>query len=68
MPRNVGRDVRCSQCGGKLGLGVRSGNFWHGCWFVRLRFCSARCEGLYRLNRHERGDRSDTPVVRLTLT
>src|SRR5260370_25134306 len=40
MSRKVKRDVRCSQCGGKLGLGVRSRNLWHGCWREYLRFFS----------------------------
>ena len=56
MPRKVRRDARCSQCGGKLGLGVRARNLWNGCWWVRLRFCSLRCDGLYRLGRHEGDD------------
>ena len=42
--------------GGNWGLGVRARNLWNGCWWVRLRFCSLRCDGLYRLGRHEGDD------------
>jgi len=34
----------CSECGGKLGLGVRFRNLWNGFNWFHLRFCSARCE------------------------
>ena len=42
---------RCAQCHGKLGLGVRSRNLWNGRWWAHTRFCSARCEGKYELER-----------------
>src|SRR5262249_39944228 len=38
---------RCVQCHRKLGLGVRSRNFWDGRWWVHTRFCSAHCELVY---------------------
>ena len=43
---------RCAQCHGKLGLGVRSRNFWNGRWWAHTRFCSAPCEGKYELERY----------------
>jgi len=43
---------RCAQCHGKLGLGVRSRNFWNGRWWAHTRFCSAHCEGKYELERY----------------
>jgi len=35
---------RCSECGRKLGLGIRFRNLWDGVEWVHLRFCGARCE------------------------
>ena len=36
--------LRCNECGGKLGLGIRFRNLWDGFRWFHLRFCSARCE------------------------
>ena len=44
---------RCTQCGGKLGLGVRFRNLWNGHGWVHLRFCSGLCEHDYELEHHE---------------
>jgi hypothetical protein len=43
---------RCSQCRGKLGLGVRFRNVWNGRWWVHVRFCSTHCEALHELERY----------------
>jgi hypothetical protein len=43
---------RCALCDGKLGLGIRFRNLWNGCWWAHTRFCSARCEGNYELERY----------------
>ena len=43
----------CTQCYGKLGLGVRARNLWNGRWWVHVRFCSTHCEALYELERHD---------------
>jgi hypothetical protein len=47
-----GNYEKMSQCHGKLGLGVRSRNFWNGRWWAHTRFCSAHCEGKYELERY----------------
>jgi len=44
---------RCALCHGRLGLGARFRNIWNGRWWVHVRFCSARCEGIYRIRRNE---------------
>jgi hypothetical protein len=41
---------RCVQCHRRLGLGVRSRNFWNGSWWVHTRFCSAHCVERYNSN------------------
>ena len=43
---------RCAQCHGKLGLGVRSRKVWNGRWWVHVRYCSAHCEALHKLQRY----------------
>jgi hypothetical protein len=43
---------KCAQCHGKLGLGIRCRNLWNGRWWAHTRFCSARCEGNYELERY----------------
>jgi hypothetical protein len=43
---------RCAQCHGKLGLGVRARKVWSGHWWVHVRYCSAHCEALHELERH----------------
>ena len=43
---------RCAQCIGKLGLGVRSRKVWNGRWWVLVRYCSAHCEAVHKLERH----------------
>jgi hypothetical protein len=48
---------RCALCHGRLGLGVRFRNIWNGRWWVHVRFCSARCEGIYRVSRSEAAKR-----------
>jgi hypothetical protein len=42
---------RCTQCGGKLGLGIRFRNWWNGNWWEHLRFCSRFCEANYEVER-----------------
>jgi hypothetical protein len=42
---------RCTECGGKLGLGVRFRNLWDGFSWVHLRYCSASCEAQNELTR-----------------
>jgi hypothetical protein len=44
---------RCALCHGRLGLGVRFRNIWNGHWWVHVRFCSVRCEGIYEVRRNE---------------
>src|SRR5215467_13175384 len=44
---------RCSQCRGKLGLGVRSRNVWNGRWWVHVLYCSTHCEALHELERYD---------------
>jgi hypothetical protein len=43
----------CALCHGKLGLGARFRNIWNGCWWVHVRFCSVRCEGIYEVKRND---------------
>jgi hypothetical protein len=43
----------CAICRGKLGLGTRFRNIWNGHWWVHVRFCSVRCEGIYEVKRNE---------------
>ena len=44
---------RCVLCHGKLGLGTRFRNIWNGRWWVHIRFCSARCEGIYEVKQND---------------
>src|SRR5215468_1512025 len=44
---------RCALCHGRLGLGTRFRNIWNGRWWVHVRFCSVRCEGIYEVRRNE---------------
>src|SRR5262247_2095379 len=44
---------RCALCHGRLGLGTRFRNIWNGRWWVHVRFCSARCEGVYEVRQNE---------------
>jgi hypothetical protein len=44
---------RCAQCHGNLGLGVRSRKVWNGRWWVLVRYCSAHCEALHKLERYK---------------
>jgi hypothetical protein len=44
---------RCALCHGRLGLGARFRNIWNGRWWVHVRFCSVRCEGIYEARRNE---------------
>jgi hypothetical protein len=44
---------RCVLCHGRLGLGARFRNIWNGRWWVHVRFCSVRCEGIYEVSRNE---------------
>src|SRR5262249_55592790 len=44
---------RCALCHGRLGLGARFRNIWNGRWWVPVRFCSVRCEGIYEVIRNE---------------
>src|SRR5437870_1374345 len=44
---------RCALCHGRLGLGARFRNLWNGRWWVHVRFCSVRCEGIYEVRRNE---------------
>ena len=48
---------RCTECGGKLGLGVRFRNLWDGFSWVHLRYCSASCEAKNQLARRNSRDR-----------
>jgi hypothetical protein len=43
---------RCHQCQGKLGLGARFRELWHGYAWLRLRFCSSLCEATHELEMH----------------
>ena len=55
----------CAQCHGRLGLGVRARNVWNGRWWVDIRFCSARCERRFQVERYDgtrvAGERSRHP-------
>jgi hypothetical protein len=44
---------KCALCHGRLGLGARFRNIWNGRWWVHVRFCSVRCEGIYEVTRNE---------------
>jgi hypothetical protein len=35
------------------GLGARFRNLWNGRWWVHVRFCSVRCEGIYEVKRND---------------
>jgi hypothetical protein len=48
---------RCTECGGKLGLGVRFRNLWDGFSWIHLRYCSASCEAKDQLTRRNARDR-----------
>jgi hypothetical protein len=48
---------RCTECGGKLGLGVRFRNLWDGFSWVHLRFCSSACEAQNETTRRSARDR-----------
>ena len=37
----------------EAGLGARFRNLWNGRWWVHVRFCSVRCEGIYEVRRNE---------------
>jgi hypothetical protein len=41
------------RCHRKLGLGTRFRNIWNGRWWVHVRFCSIRCEGIYEVKRND---------------
>lgn len=43
---------RCSQCGGRLPLGVRFRNYWGHWHWVHKRFCSRLCESLFDQESH----------------
>ena len=43
----------CALCHRKLGLGSRFRNKWNGRWWVHVRFCSVRCEGVYEVKRND---------------
>jgi hypothetical protein len=49
---------RCTQCSGRLGLGIRFRNLWNGTWWTHLRFCSAYCEHNYELERRQDNERN----------
>ena len=48
---------RCALCHGRLGLGARFRNIWNGRWWVHVRFCSVRCEGIYEVRRNDAAKR-----------
>ncbi len=48
---------RCALCHGRLGLGARFRNIWNSRWWVHVRFCSVRCEGIYEVRRNEAAKR-----------
>jgi hypothetical protein len=54
-PSNVRKAAmeRCALCRGKLGSGTRFRNIWNGRWWVHVRFCSVRCEGIYEVKRND---------------
>src|SRR5215471_13360966 len=52
-PKGKAAMKRCALCHGRLGLGARFRNIWNGRWWVRVRFCSVRCEGIYEVRRNE---------------
>jgi hypothetical protein len=47
----------CAVCHRKLGLGTRFRNIWNGRWWVHVRFCSVRCEGIYEIKRNDAAKR-----------
>ena len=48
---------RCALCHKRLGLGARFRNVWNGRWWIHVRFCSVRCEGIYEVIRNEAAKR-----------
>jgi hypothetical protein len=48
---------RCTECGGKLGLGVRFRNLWDGLGWIHRRYCSASCEAQNEFTRRASRDR-----------
>src|SRR5215813_2226869 len=44
---------RCALSHGRLELGTRFRNIWNGRWWVHVRVCSIRCEGIYEVRRNE---------------
>jgi hypothetical protein len=54
---------RCTQCHGKLGLGVRFRNLWNGHWWIHVRYCSTHCEALHELERRDDSHHSYTPSL-----
>jgi hypothetical protein len=58
----------CAQCHGKLGLGVRARNVWNGRWWIHIRFCSARCEAFYQLERRDAMNEQRAPRDNATAT
>src|SRR5262244_1637910 len=52
-PKGKAAMKRCALCHGRLGLGARFRNICNGRWWVRVRFCSVRCEGIYEVIRNE---------------
>jgi hypothetical protein len=57
---------RCTQCGGKLGLGIRFRNLWKRGGWIHLRFCSSLCETNYELEKRnaQRANRWFTYLAR----
>jgi hypothetical protein len=53
----------CALCHRKLGLGTRFRNIWNGRWWVHVRFCSVRCEGIYQVKRNEEAKQFGTPFL-----
>ena len=49
---------RCTQCLGKLGLGIRFKNLWTGNGWTHLRFCSKNCERTHEAARRMANDRN----------
>ena len=37
----------------KAGIGTRFRNIWNGRWWVHVRFCSVRCEGIYEVKQND---------------
>ena len=57
---------RCAWCHGRLGLGVRSRNFWNGLWWLHVHFCSSHCEAFYEVQQcNARAGRWRTVLARL---